>query len=419
LITTGAYAIADQLLFAGGNLAVGVFAARELSANGYGGFAVAYSMLLLLGLMHTALITEPLLIFGATRYRARYGLYVGAVTIFHFGLTVPVGFAVVLTGAVVAACGDISLGLALIGLGLSLPLVLALWMLRRALYVVGRSHVAAAGGVIYLASLASLGLVIHRSGAFTGLTVFAVMAGSSAVVGAWLLHQLQPRWQPRGEFSLRRALRAHWGYGRWSAAGAAVNWMPVNLYYLALPCFGLLGQVGYLNVAITLVMAVVHVLSALSLLLLSRIAIAAAAGDVHQLRRAVSHARRVFVGLALAFAIVVGVAGSDISGLVFGPRYASGGGRYLFVLIAVAAIPIALGILYQAVLRGLQLPRSIFQGYGAGAAVTVAVGLPLAYEFGASGAVAGICIAGVPTIAILSRAYANAAQRLAEQEVPT
>lgn len=416
--TTGAYAIADQLLFAGGNLAVGVFAARELSAAGYGGFAVAYSALLLLGLVHTALITEPLLIFGATRYRERYGRYVGAVTMFHFGLTAPAGLVVGMIGAGIAAGGDTPLGLALVGLGGSLPFVLALWMLRRAFYVVGRSRVAAASGVIYLASLASLGLVVRRSGALTGLTVFAVIAGSSAAVGAWLLLQLQPRWAPHGEFSLRRALRAHWGYGRWSAAGAAVNWMPVNLYYFALPCFGLLGQVGYLNVAITLVMAVVHVLSALSMLLLSRIAVAAEEGDVHQLRRVVRQARRMFIGLALGFAIVVSVAGPDISRVVFGRRYGSGGGQYLFVLIAVAAVPIALGILYQAVLRGLQLPRSIFHGYCAGAAVTVAVGFPLAYEFGASGAVAGICVAGIPTIAILSRAYAHAVQRLAEQGVP-
>ena len=416
---TGSFAVVDQLLFAAGNFAVGVFAARELTAAGYGGFAVAYSALLLLGLIHTALITEPLLIFGATRYRGQYDRYVGAVMLFHAGLTLPVGVVVGLLGGVMVAFGDAPLGLALIGLGISLPFVLALWVLRRAFYVVGRSRVSAAGGLMYLASLATLGFVVHRYATLTALTMFGIMAGGSVVVGAWLARQLRPRWRPRAQFGLLRALRAHWGYGRWSAAGAVVNWMPVNLYYVALPAFGVLDQAGYLNVAITLVMAVVHVLSALSLVLLSRIAVLTAAGDAHQLRRVVRDARRVFVGLALGFAAVVIVAGSEISGAVFGSHYAHGGGRYLFVLTAVAAIPIALGILYQAVLRGLQLPRTIFHSYCAGAVVTVVVGLPLAYEFGACGAVGGICLAGIPTVAMLARASSKASQRLTEAGVST
>ena len=60
-VTKGGLAILDQALFAGANFLVNIFLARWLTPTEYGAFALAYSIFLLLGAFHTAILTEPMM----------------------------------------------------------------------------------------------------------------------------------------------------------------------------------------------------------------------------------------------------------------------------------------------------------------------------------------------------------------------
>ena len=61
----GAWAVSDQGLFAVSSALLNILLARWLTPSAYGAFAVAYSVSLFMGAFHTALLTEPMLVFGS------------------------------------------------------------------------------------------------------------------------------------------------------------------------------------------------------------------------------------------------------------------------------------------------------------------------------------------------------------------
>src|SRR5439155_722855 len=73
----GSWAIADQGLFAGTNFLLNVMLARWLSPGEYGAFAVGLAAVFFVGTFHSALLTEPMLVFGPGKYADRAGAYVG------------------------------------------------------------------------------------------------------------------------------------------------------------------------------------------------------------------------------------------------------------------------------------------------------------------------------------------------------
>jgi len=97
-------AVADQGLFALTNFGVSVLLARWLPQRDYGTFAVAFSALLLMGTVHTALLTEPMLVLGPSRYRGRTASYVHRLAPLHLRLTAGMS-AVLLVGLLLLGLG--------------------------------------------------------------------------------------------------------------------------------------------------------------------------------------------------------------------------------------------------------------------------------------------------------------------------
>ena len=86
----------DQGLFALTNFIVNVLLARWLSQSDYGAFAVAFSVLLLMGTIHTAVLTEPMLVLGPSRFKARTAAYIRRLVPIHFALSSGMGVVILL-----------------------------------------------------------------------------------------------------------------------------------------------------------------------------------------------------------------------------------------------------------------------------------------------------------------------------------
>ncbi|MCI0561107.1 MAG: hypothetical protein MN733_21690, partial [Nitrososphaera sp.] len=114
-IVAGGFAIVEQALFAGTNFIVNILLARLLSQEDYGAFAIAFSIYLLVGYFHLALLTEPMLVFGAGKYAKKNNTYLALLIYCHVVLTVVLG--VLLATGAFAATGliDVSLQQALFG----------------------------------------------------------------------------------------------------------------------------------------------------------------------------------------------------------------------------------------------------------------------------------------------------------------
>ena len=169
----GSLAILDQGLFARSNFLLNVLQARRLAPVDYGAFALAYSVFLLLGVFHTAILTEPMLVFGPGRYCERFPEYLGILLRGHFALMLP--------GAALLA--------------------------------------AAAGGAVYLLILLASILTLRTAGRLTPATGFLAKAAASLITCLLLLILL--RLALATDSSAIRAVAAdHWRYGKWAAAAA-------------------------------------------------------------------------------------------------------------------------------------------------------------------------------------------------------
>ena len=99
-LTRGSWAIFDKGLFAGANFVLNVLLARLISPADYGVFSVSYALLLLAGTVHTAFLTEPMLVFGPGRYRDWFRPYLSSLVNWHWRLTGLFAAVFLLAGAV-------------------------------------------------------------------------------------------------------------------------------------------------------------------------------------------------------------------------------------------------------------------------------------------------------------------------------
>ena len=142
------WSVADQGLFAVSNFVLNLILARWLSAADYGAFSLAFTLFLLLGTVHTALVVEPLLVFGAGRYNANVGAYLRSVLNLHWVLAALLSLVL---GALVFLWPSlrVQLGGTTLALMFTAPLILFQWLARRACYIDLQPALAARAGGVY------------------------------------------------------------------------------------------------------------------------------------------------------------------------------------------------------------------------------------------------------------------------------
>ena len=255
----GFWAIADQGLFAGSNCIVNVMLARWLSPMEYGAFATAFAAFLALGVIHTSLLTEPMLVFSPDRYRDRHRQYFGVLVHGHLLVSL-------------CAVGDSRRrrlvfrfpGPGRLGAGNvlvrrrwavhSVPLAHAanlLWAIQ--------SQKSGDGRPAYFV-LMMLGLaVVHAVGTLTIGAALTIIGLSSLVVGVALgIGQIEMR--PAGPL-VRDVVAEHLRYGRWATATQILGFIPGNIYYFLLPTMATLEQSGALRAMTNLYMPLLQAIA--------------------------------------------------------------------------------------------------------------------------------------------------------------
>ena len=128
----GISAVLDQGLFAIPNLVVNILLARWLSPREYGAFVAAYAVLLLIAIAHSALVIEPMLVFGPTKFADRFVGYLNDVLRLHWMFSAATTVALLGTAVVLSRLASPLLGNAFFGLALAGPFYLLSWLGRRA-----------------------------------------------------------------------------------------------------------------------------------------------------------------------------------------------------------------------------------------------------------------------------------------------
>src|SRR5918996_6611391 len=114
MMGAGAWAVADQGLFAVSNLILSVLLSRWLPSAEYGAFATAFAVFLLASTFHTAMLAEPALILGGGKYREALRPYLRQVARLHWASSLVLAVLLLAIALVVALAGhrDVAVGIA-------------------------------------------------------------------------------------------------------------------------------------------------------------------------------------------------------------------------------------------------------------------------------------------------------------------
>ena len=398
-VRDGVWSVLDQALFAGGNFVLNVLLARWLAPEAYGAFTVAFVVFLLVGTVHGGLFVEPLLVFGPGRFEGRVRPYLRVLLGAHARFSAGAGALLALAGGAAWAVGSPALAVLFAVLALAQALILALWLLRRACYVVGKPAWAAGAGALYLAVLVAGAFSLQAGGLLSGPLALALMAAGSLVAAVALAVRLGvPLGRPAPGLGAE-AREAHVDYGRWAAWTGVLEWAQLAVPYLALPVFVGLEGSGALRALYNLAMPALQGFGALATLALPLFVRARADG---RLRSTATKVGAGMVGLSLVYAALVLVGGRAAVAWLYDGQYAVGGAA----LVLLAALPVAnaMANVLATVLRSAERPAAVFRARAWATGVAATVGTALTAAFGVAGALGSDVVALLTESGVLGRA---------------
>jgi O-antigen/teichoic acid export membrane protein len=398
-IKRGSWAIADQGLFATANALLNVMLARWLSPAQYGAFAVGYAVFLFIGAIHTGLLTEPLLVFGAGKYANGLRSYLRALANGHWLLTISGSLLLFVAACIARFNGHYELGQAFFGLAVATPFSLLMWFARRAAYLRFQPRLACIGSAVYLALLVAGLFALAALNLVSTFSAMLVMAGCSVVSGLWLLGRLRAEFRGKeSDVEPKRVVADHWQYGRWATATAVVMWVPLNFFFVVLSVYVNFEASASLKALSNLVLPLLQANAALGSLLLP--AMVARGSKRGQFKKLLRYSLCLFAAGAFVYSLVVGLFSRPLVHLLYNGRYDSHASSLRLLL----AIPILDGVLVvlACALRSLARPDRVFWGHLVVALFVLSGGVVATQASGLQGAVTAMIFAELFGVAILA-----------------
>ena len=384
----GTWSVLEQGLFAGSNFLLNILLVRWLTPDAYGAFTVAFTVFLLLGTVHTGLLTEPMLVFGAGKFTQRFPAYLRTLLRDHLYLTLLFAAGLAVTSALLWGIGNTLLGLTFGMLALAQGFMLFIWLIRRACYAKLQPALAAAGGACYFVLLVGGLFVLQQFKALSlasGLLLLAV-AGAGAGILIWQGLR-KPQGIPADASFVKVVRQTHWNYGKWAATTGALQWVPGHLAFLVLPIWAGLEAGGALKALLVMVMPVAHIYGALSVLMVPMLVKARERAGFGRL--VLGLIALITLGTCVYWALLSWW-GPDLMRWLYAGQF----GEYTGFLWLVGALPVLSGVeaLLGAALRALERPNEIFWAHVVATGAALTVGLWLIAVYGIWGALIGFLL---------------------------
>lgn len=382
-------AIIDQGLYGLSNLVVNLALARWLTVEDYGAFSVGYAVFLLFGTVHTGLLSDPMLVFASVRYSGRIRAYLGVVVWLHAAFSVLTLALLLVTSSLVSEIVPAELRVAMISFGCIIPIVLLVWLLRRASYAMLRPSTAAFGSGLYFSSVVG-GLYAIRITGMEGLVSGVIVMGfASCIPALWLVWRLRPDFLACRRTELASGvLFEHAVYGRWAVGVGLLGWIPVNAYYLLIPIWVGFSGAGVLKATMNLVVPILQMFTAVSTLMQ---AVLARKRDSKMFDRIVYFHLMVLTAIGLVYWGGIVKWYNSIVKLIYDGRYAEF--EYLVWILGGICLAKAVSDVAEASLRALERPDLVFSAYIVSTSVALTIGVILVAIMELTGAALGIVFA--------------------------
>jgi O-antigen/teichoic acid export membrane protein len=397
-ISRGAWSVVDRGLSAGSNFVLTVLLARWLDPEGFGAFTVVYAAFLLLGSLHTGVLTEPMLVFGPGRFRSRLDEYLRVLLRGHALFCLVSALITALAGVVAALAGSAVLARALLALAVAQPFILLLWLLRRASYTRFNVRLSATGEIAYTVVMLAGMWLLHRGGLLSAHSGLLLMSASGLAGSIWILVGM--RLNPLAAVSasmIAPTLKQHWSYGTWAAATGVLGWVLGGLSYVLVPIWSDLDASGAWKALMTLIMPAINVYAAITILLLP---VLARAREDGQLFRISSIALLATAGGTSIYWAALALWGRPIMAWLYDGQYM----EYAYLLWLIGVLPLMGGVVavLRTGLKALERPNDVFWANLGSAVVVVTAGVWVIAQYGVLGAALSHILAAVVEVGLMA-----------------
>lgn len=398
-------AVLGQALFAGSHFLVNIFLARWLSPDQYGAFALAFSCFLLFSMLYSACIYEPMIVFGSGSYVERFQSYLALLVRSNLVMLAAVSSFMLAVSFLLGRLYSAGVQHAFAALAVAAPFIMLTWLGRAGFYARLQPGGAAVGGAFYFCTLVGALFFLRSKNQLSPGTAFLAMGLAGLISAAFLLTRLGFRWkQTPDRLTLRTVADDHWRYGKWAVASAVVAWFPDNIYYAVLPAMSGLGASAALRALINLINPVLHILYALSAVLIPTLVRHRGRSGAAGMTRTMRTLLAMLVPASIVYMATLWWFRLALFQAFYGGNYREFSGTPVFL---VGLIPIAAGavMVLGAGLRAVERPSFVFWGYVAASLSTLCLGLPLSRALGVVGAAAGMFISTSVTALSLAWLY--------------
>lgn len=351
--------LVDQGLASAAGFGVNLLLARWMSAEVYGGFAVAFAGFLFVAGFYNVLLLEPMSVMGPSRYAENLTAYFRAQIAVHAVLVGALSGLSILAGLVLWKVTPASplIG-AVLGAGLSLPFLLLTWLFRRMCYVMQRPGQAVLGSAFYLGFVGAGLIVLAKLAWLNSFSAFALMGCGSLLSGGLLLWRLELlglkssagprlRWLP--------TLKENWSYGKWLIGSALLNPAVSQGQLFIIVAFLGLGGAGVLRAMQLPSLMMTQALTATGLLFLPVLSGEYGRGATERLRHKATLLSLALAGMALCFAVFLTLFNRQLEHAFFAGKYAAD--AWLMPVLALVPVMSAISIGYSMALRATQKPK--------------------------------------------------------------
>lgn len=402
-IRRGAAALADQGLFAVGNFLLNVLLARWLSARDYGAFTVAFSVFLLFGTLHTAALTEPMLVFAPGKWSHQFTEYVRSLLRLHWWGAAIGSAALIILAGLDFLFGNRALSGSFLALSVSGPIILLTWLARRACYARLQPELAAMGGGAYLVTMIVFLFALRSAEIVNPMSAVLAMGAAGLVSLVVLIPALGIKLEGIGGSPVDPIIaQDHWNYGKWALATAILGWIPTNLFVLVLPLGAGLEASGAFRALLNLFIPMMHAISALGILALPAM-VKVWTNSSQEYGRLVGRLAATFAVVAALYGLTIALFGRALIDWLYASKYAA----YAPVIGFLAPVPAFAGLaaVFGSALRAVERPDLVFRAYLFPAIAAISVGAFLSYFHGVSGASLGWLVTYAVAAASLAAFY--------------
>lgn len=393
--------VLDQGVFSGVNFVLGVLAARWLSPEAFGAFAVAFAVYLFALGLHSAIVTDPMrvLVWKHSGELERYNRSVLGLQILS---SLTVGGVLLALAALVAVLGSASWR-PIAALGISSPALLGMLFLRIRCYLDGRAASALRLSLVY-AIVAVIGaLVLRFLNGWTSCSVVLLM-GLAAVAAVFAGASVTGIRSCRPLLASARVggvLREHWQFGRWLGASSVCYWIGAAGY---LPMVGgIIGleAAGAMRAVQALFQPLDQIVASLGLLLVPAVARRGRQGGLSTVSLWSQRISAAYGGAAALYGIGLTVAAGWMLDLLYGSVY----GQYHWIVPVMALGSLASSASHGLVigLNAAERTDAIFKSRAIGAGSSLLIGLPMVVAWELPGAVSAATISALIVWASLAR----------------